>query len=238
MRKTAGVLAVVLWLGTGAAAVWADTHVFTSTSRLYMDQERKTEDEIWIAPGRSWMKSRGRIIVSREDLGVMWFIEPGGTTYREFSMKEFESAAKNAKPDMRKLWLDYYLPEFEWTFKETGETKDFNGFPCRRFEARGEADFSDIQGVYWICETPGIPGGRELRDYILGQIKGDRQRAGQAKIMIDRPDAIVVLREETIEHSIAPTSVQKWNLVKLEEGPAPAGIYDLPAGLKKIENRG
>lgn len=118
----------------------------------------------------------------------------------------------------------------------TGETKEINGFPCRRFEALGEADFAEIKGVYWITEKPGVPGGRALHAYILGQIKGDRQRAGQAKIMTSQPDAVVVLREETIEHSIAPTSVQTWSLVKLEEAPAPPGIYDLPAGLKKIGN--
>lgn len=236
MRKTLGSIALIVVVGAAAAAAWADTHALTSSSRLYMDQERKTEGELWIGPGRSWSKSGNRILISREDLGVWWSIDPGRGSYMEFPLKETEPAAAKAQPDMRKLWLEYYIPEYSWTIHDTGETRDIGGFPCRRFEVQGEADFADIRATYWISESPDVPGGQALRDYILGQIKEDRQRAGQAKIMSDRANAITVLREETIENSIAPTMIVKTTLLKLEEAPAPAGIYDLPAGLKKIED--
>ena len=238
MKRMVGLLALIFWLWPAGLAARADTHALTSSIRFYMDQERKTEGELWIAPGRSWSKSGNRVLISREDLGVMWSIDPGRGSYMEFPLKETEPAAAKAQADMRKLWLDYYLPEYDWTIRDTGETKNIGGFPCRRFEAQGEADFADIKAIYWISESPNVPGGRALRDYVLGQIKEDRQRAGQAKILSGRANAFMVLREETIDNSIAPTMIQKTALIKLEEAPAPAGIYDLPAGLKKIEDRG
>lgn len=233
MRKAHGWIAVSLCFATAAAAARADTHMLTSTSRVYMDQERKTPGEAWIAPGRSWTKSGPRIQITREDLGVVWSIEPGGA-YREYSLKEIEPAPAAAPVDMRKAWLDYYIPEFDWTFAEAGETKEINGFPCRGIKSEGEADFAEIKAAYWVCDAAGVPGGAGLRAFVLSQIKDDRQRAGLGKVLAGRPDAFPVLREETIENSIAPTIVQKWELVKLEEAPAPAGIYDLPAGLKKL----
>ena len=113
MKRMVGLLALIFWLWPAGLAARADTHALTSSSRVYMDQERKTPSELWIAPGRSWSKSGNRILISREDLGVWWSIDPGRGSYREFPLKETKPAAAKAQADMRKLWLDYYLPEYE-----------------------------------------------------------------------------------------------------------------------------
>jgi hypothetical protein len=228
------VLAALACLGTARA----DTHAVVESSRLYLEQETKVTFEYWIAPGQNSRKTPSRATIVREDLGLVWNLDLKGKTYTEIPLKTLEAQATRPKPDMRKLWLDYYDPDYVWTLRDTGETKAFNGFECRGFGATGEADFAEMSATYWICLVPDVPGGRAFHDFYESQYRGDSRMAGLLEILKDHPAGFCVFREEIVEPSIAPTIRTRTRLTRLEEAEAPPGTYDLPEGFKKTGGRG
>jgi hypothetical protein len=236
-RGLNGALAALGSLACLATAL-ADTHAIVESSRFYLEQETKVTFEYWIAPGRNLRKTAGRATIIREDLGLVWNLDLKGKTYTEVPLKALEPRASRPKPDMRKLWLDYYDPDYAWTLKDTGEMKSFNGFECRGFGATGEADFAEMSATYWICLAPDVPGGKAFHDFSESQYRGDSRMAGLLEILRDHPAGICVFREEIVEPSIAPTIRTQTGLAKLEEAEAPPGTYDLPEGFQKVERRG
>lgn len=219
-------------------AVRADTHAIVESSRVYMEQETKVTFEYWMARDRNSRRIPGRATITRDDLGVVWNIDFNGKTYTESRIRKSEGVPAPRKPDMRKLWLEFYEPAYDWTIKNTGEEKMIGGFSCRMFEASGEADFAEINARYWICLAPDTPGGRAFHDYSASQYRGDSRMAALVRLLEDHPAGFCVFREETVEPSIAPTTRVRTGLTKLEEAEAPPGTYDIPDGFKKLESRG
>jgi hypothetical protein len=240
MNKAMACLFIIPGLLAAGAAARADTHAVVESTRLYMDQQTKVTFEYWVAPDRSSRKAAGRATITRDDLGLVWNLDLDGKSYSESVLRKPAAAPPPSGPgrDMRKLWLDYYEPDFAWTIKDTGERKTVNGFDCREFRATGEADFAEMDAAYWICLTPGIPGGKALHDYSLGQYRGDGRMAALLKLLEENPEGFCAYREETVEPSIAPTARAYTGLMKLEEAEAPPGTYEIPAGFRKLDGRG
>ena len=216
----------------------ADTHAVVESSRVYMEQETKVTFEYWLARDRSSRRTPARATITRDDLGVVWTIDLGGKTYTESRIGKPGAAPAPRRPDMRKLWLEFYEPDYDWTVKDTGRSETIGGFPCRVFDASGEADFAEITARYWICQAPETAAGRSFHDYSVGQYRGDGRMAALVRLLEDYPAGICVFREETVEPSIAPKTRVRTGLTRLEEAAAPAGIYDIPDGFKKLENHG
>jgi len=215
----------------------ADVYVKSESSRVYMDNEHKATNEAWLAEGKSYLKSGTRVTIMREDLNKWWVIDLGQKTYREYPLKEAQPPAVPPQPDVATLWLDY-SPEYDWTITDTGEQKEISGFACRRFEVIGDTDFADVAATYWLADAAVLPAGQAYHDSLVKQLSGDPDRAGLLKLLNQQPHTVPVLRQEVIERSIAPTIRQTATLLKIEDAAPPAGVYDLPAGLKKIAAEG
>ena len=241
MNRVIALALAVLGGLAAPGATPADTHAIVESTRLYMDQETKVTSEYWIGPDRSSRTAAGRATITRDDLGLVWNLDLEGKTYSESVLgKPGAATPAPGRPnrDMRKLWLDYYEPDFAWTIKETGERKTILGFDCREFRATGQADFAELSAAYWICLTPGLPSAKALRDYSLDQYRGNARLAALLKILEENPGSFCAYREESVEHSIAPTSRAHTELRRLEEAGAPPGTYEIPAGFRKLDGRG
>ena len=237
MRKPTAPCLALAGLVLSAAGLRADILVKSESSRVYMDTERKQTSELWLAQGKSAQKTGKSLSIIRKDLDKWWTIDLGQKTYWEASIKDAQPPSTPPKPDIHDLWL-YYDPEYEWKVTDTGETKDIDGRNCRRFDVEGIADFASITATYWLADAAGIPGAAAYRDHLVGQLAGDSDRGGLLKLLAANPNKVPLLREETVEHSIATVRRQTLRIVSIEEAAAPAGTYDLPAGLKKMANGG
>lgn len=232
MKRLCMLLLAASWGLIPAGSLTADVTAKVETSRLYMDFERKDVDELWLTDGKSYRKFGNRIVITREDLGVRWYLEPARKTYREIKLEESAGASGETPEDIHTVGMSY-SPEYDWEVNDTGEEKVINGYRCRRFYAVGDADYADIEAMYWICLDKNVGGEAEYGAYMRDQFKGDPQRPRLYDILTEHEGSFPVYREETIENAIAPTMVYKIRLLDLQEAEAPAGIYDLPEGYKK-----
>ena len=235
MKKFLFFILFFLLLIPWVAVLTADVHVKTETTRLYMDFETTYPNEVWLAEGKNYRKVRDRVFITREDLGVRWFIDLSKKTYFEVEMEpEAQEGPDKTEEDIHTAAYSYN-PEYDWKITDTGEEKEINGIRSRCFLAEGDADFAEIVSQYWICVDENIPGGREFRDYMLEQVKNDPQRPKLYDLMQKYEAGFPVYREDTIINAIAPTMFYKIKLLKLEMADAPPGIYDIPEGFKKLE---
>jgi hypothetical protein len=237
-RGFALAIAILGVLSAAVGTARADAHAVVESTRLYMDQETKVTFEYWIAPDRSSRSASGRVTITRGDLGLAWDLDLNARSYTESVIQKPQSPPSRQGQDMRKLWLDFYEPEFDWTVRETGASRSFIGFDCREFRASGEADFAEMSAVYWICLAPDVPGAKAFHDYSLTQYRGVGRMTALSRLLEENPDGICAYREEAVENSIAPTVRATTSLTKLEEAEAPPGTYDIPAGFKKLAGRG
>ncbi|OGD21401.1 MAG: hypothetical protein A2W03_06585 [Candidatus Aminicenantes bacterium RBG_16_63_16] len=238
MNKAMACFLISLGILSAGGSALADTRAVVESTRIYMDQETKVTLEYWIARDRSLRTSPGRATITRDDLGLVWNLDLNAKSYTESVLRKPASPPPRPKPDMRKLWQDFYEPDYSWTIKDTGARKTVNGFDCREFRAAGEADFAEISASYWICLTPGLPGGKTFHDHFLGQYRGDSRLAALLKLLEENPGSLCAYREEAVENSIAPAVRSHTELKKLEEAEAPPGTYEIPAGFRKVEARG
>ncbi len=238
MKRVAALLLAVTGFLSADGRARADTHAVVESTRLYMDEETKVTFEYWIARDMSSRKANGRATITRDDLGLVWNLDLNEKTYTESALRKPAPKPSRRSSDMRKLWLDYYDPEYDWTITSTGAEKTIGGFNCREFKAVGEADFAEMSATYWVSLVPGVPGAQVFRDYTLSQYHGDSRLAALMKILEDYPDGVCVYREETVEHSIAPAARAKTGLSKLEVAEPPPGTYEIPSGFRKLGGRG
>lgn len=221
-----------LLMGTAAA----DVHIVVESKFIYRSMERKTMLEYWVTDKKSYRKINHRVQITREDLGLTWTIDAKKKTYREKKIETGGKPLPKESVDIHTLEFDYE-PVYDWTVKETGETKIINGFACRCFLAVGDSDFSEIRSKYWMCMETKVPGASQFHRLSLKRQERDESGGGLLEVLKKHKNSFPVFMEDVHEKPIAPTMRFETTLVTLEETTAPPGIYDIPEGFKKSSKR-
>lgn len=145
-------LNLILFVLVGAARTPAPpsataVHVVIETERVYMGAVTKGQVEYWLAPDRTWVSRRGRITITRRDLGVRWRLDPSAKTYVEDKLRPPSSApaAAAAAPgtEIHSARFDYE-PQFAWTVTPSNRVTVASR-TCREFSAEGHADYAETR---------------------------------------------------------------------------------------------
>ena len=227
-------IVITAWLSVGAAAPPPTAvHVIIDAERAYMGAVQKRQIEHWLASEMNWANDRGRITITRRDLGVRWRIDPAKKSYTEEPLSTPTApAAPSADEDVRTARFDYE-PEFDWTVTPGART-EVVGRAAREYTAQGHADFAQttVRFVVGARVTPktdpdvnGLLAGLALVDSIARFLRDAAHARGNGALLSF---------EETDEPAIAPTMVQRAKISTLEVAAPPAGIFDLPSGFSKL----
>ncbi len=228
---------------TSASDVHSDVHVVIETSRTYMDHTTKFTDEYWLTDDKIYQKRNNRVYITRKDLKLIWSIDSKEKTYsgrkiEDQSNLEKKKGSKSKQKEIQKADIHdlgfHYEPDYEWEIKETDETKDINGFPCRLFLAEGQADFAEIILKFWICTEIQLPGAAEYHGFLMEELEGDVEQEPVLETLKKYKNSFPVYQEQIIENAISPTLHYETCLITLEITDAPQSIYDLPQGIKKL----
>ncbi len=251
LRARYPLAALVLFLA--APLVAGDVHsVFTSGTSWY-GRETSATTENWVGPDKEYHKKTYEISIVRRDLGVRWSLNPADKTYVEYPLAGKppakpgakparaaaapESAAEKEKEDLRFVGLlSTSEPDFEWSDRELGGTEAVAGIPCRLFLVRGDADFASIEIRLGIApEAAGtMPPPAEFQDVF----RRDREALERVeKVMAGFPKGALLKMSLAADPPIGDIRKASLELEVFEEKAAPAGIYDLPAGYKKVERK-
>ncbi len=235
-KGTKRFLAAVAVCGlSGAGAVSADIHLVSVQTRSYAgaSRTRNSTEELWACPDKEYRNTGGRVMITRRDKGIAWSIDPGAGTYTE---RPIGKPAVPAAPEISEKPHNQgyeYVPEYDWKIEDAGSPEVVSGVPCRKHVLDGDADLSARVIELWTAPDlgPTLPRDARTLGYFLA-----RTETGPLLARWDALKDRFVLRERVTEDPpIGPTWVQETEFTKFEAADPPAGIYDLPPGLKKQE---
>ena len=146
----------------------ADDHLTWSMKRTYMGRTYPPQtSEVWIAESKTYVRDGTVVTITRHDLGKRWILNPRTKKYLEEPLAA-PPASPNAPPKEGKFRIQEYgwdyVPVYEWSVKETGETAVIDGRTCAKIILTGEADFATESRELWIAKDIPIDQNRYFAD--------------------------------------------------------------------------
>ncbi|MGZ7065037.1 MAG: hypothetical protein ACXVI6_01635 [Candidatus Aminicenantales bacterium] len=232
-QKTFLACCLLFVLGGSAAA---DDHVVKELKRTYMGRTSPAQaSEVWVGADRTFVREGSVIVITRHDLKKRWLVLPGRKRYLEEPLAVPLEKDEPAKPARIQEYGFDYRPLYEWTLQETRETATLGGLLCRKIIARGEAEYASEMREMWVAAAPPI----DIKAYYE---KIEKPNFDQRWVKIyqgneDLRKGLVMKSRVTTEPAIATTSVVEITVTRVERTKPPDGIYELPAGLRKVMTR-
>jgi hypothetical protein len=229
----------------GVMAVWlvplsaADDHLAWSMKRTFMGRTFPPQtSEVWIADGKTYVREGVVVTITRLDLGKKWILNQRTKKYLEEPLTPAPAAAAAPPKEDKFRIQEYgwnYVPVYEWSAKETGETAAIDGRTCAKIVLTGEADYATESREIWIAKEAPIDPGR----YYARVVEPNLEAALLAvyRAMPALKTGLAVKTVTTQERPIGSPIVWENVLTKLETAEPPAGIYDLPADYKQAKTR-
>ena len=226
-------LTVVGGTFSGAAVSDApDDHIISQQSRTYMGNTTPpAPNEVWISDQAVLMSSGRTTVLLRFDLGKRYYLNPIQKRYYE-ELLEGQDASASAAPERIQEVGWNYVPDYDWILQDTEEERVIDGRASRRLILKGEADYAQEVRDFWISRDVPIDLDRYYRLLSKRELRG-RLLTIYEKTPLLRQGFILESRTTT-EHPIAPTMIWTNKVIKLERAEPPAGIYDIPPDLQKV----
>lgn len=194
---------------------------------------RYDTSETWVGDGKVYARgSDGGVFIARTDLGKAYLIDHGAKSYSEmpFDLSDIFASI----PDKDKKVVQEaagMMGNIKTAVTSTDETKKIKGWNTSKFVVK--IDMAMMQTLTNVYATQDIKIDGKLlflsNQCMMARIPGFTDMINEMK----KVKGVPVFSEGYVEMmgTRAKTSME---LVEYKEGDAPAGIYDLPKGYKKI----
>jgi len=237
VAQAAGIVAgLAVLAGAAAGPARADDHVVGELRRSYMGRTYPAQpSEAWLGADRTYIRDGGVIIITRLDLGKRWIVFTGRKKYLEESLSLPLENKGPAPPERLQEYGFDYEPRYEWTVHETAESATLGGLACRKYVVRGDAEYAEEVREMWVAESPPVDAKAYFERVVKPGLDPAWVRIYEHHGALRR--GLVMKSVATTEPAIAPTTVVEVLVTKLETSAPPAGIYDLPSGLRKVATR-
>jgi len=227
---------VVVALTAAAAPAFAapDDNIIFRQTRTYMGNTMPPmTQEIWVGDQAVWMSSGRTTVLLRFDLGKRFYLNPSQKRYYEEPLAETAAAGQTASERIQEAGWSY-VPEYDWTLRDTGEEKVIDGRTCRRLVLDGDADYAEEIREYWISRDVPVDMDRYYRLLTKRELRGQLLALYETTPLLRQ--GFIVESRTTTENPIAPTMVWTGQVTKLEKADPPAGIYEVPADFQKADS--
>jgi hypothetical protein len=251
------VMTVLVVFVCGAAQAWADVYMKQKTHMggfTMMGQTQPEKDEvmvIWLGPDRARtdQESGNSSTILLADKQIIYMIDHAKKEYSEMPLdleKMFEEAAAAADPKdkeaMEKMpgfmkgMMKGVMGNMQAKVTETGETKKIGDWNCRKYLIEMSLGMGgESKGEAWATEDLKI-------DYAMAFTAANAMMAsmpGFEKIIQEMKKVKGVIVQQTAKVNMMGAEVETTTeLLEATEKDAPAGMYDVPAGYKKVKAMG
>ena len=236
MAKRTLLLCLTLAVAVAAAPAFGspDDHIVSQQSRTYMGNTMPpmTQD-LWVSDQAVWMSSGRTTALIRFDLGKRFYLNPAQKRYYEEPLAGSTAPAQAAPERIQEVGFNY-VPDYDWTLRDTGEEKVIDGRTCRRLILDGDADYAEEVREYWIARDVPIDLGRYYRLLTKRDLKGQLLTIYETTPLLR--EGFILESLTTTENPIAPTIVWMNKVTKLEKADPPAGTYEVPPDFQKVNS--
>ncbi|MDH4197852.1 MAG: hypothetical protein OEW05_10620 [Candidatus Aminicenantes bacterium] len=235
--RLVSIMVVVLFAAAGAAApafAAPDDHIVSQQSRTYMGNTTPPmTQEMWVGDQAVWMFSGRVTALLRFDLGKRFYLNAAQKRYYEEPLTDSVTPAPTAPERIQEVGWNY-VPEYDWTLRDTGEEKVIDGRTCRRLILDGDADYAEEVREVWVSRDVPIDLGRYYRLLTERELRGQLLAIYETTPLLR--EGFILESRTTTENPIAPTIVWTSKVMKLEKADPPVGIYELPSDFKKVDS--
>jgi hypothetical protein len=230
-RVTTIIVTLVVAVLALALKAPADDHIISQQARTIMSSPLSPmTQEMWISDQAVWISLGRTTDLFLFDLGKRFYLNPAQKRYYEEPLAGSPGAAKALPERIQEAGYNY-VPDYDWTLRDTGEEKVIDGRSCRRLILDGDADYAEEVREYWVSRDVPIDPGRYYR------LLTNRDLRGQLLAIYERTpllrEGFIIESRTTIGNPSAPTIVNASRVGKVEKADPPRGIYEVPSGFEK-----
>lgn len=230
------VLPWVLAAGLASAAS-ADDHVLSEARMTYMGRTSPPQtSETWTSADKGYLREGRVVVITRHDLGKRWTILTGPKRYLEETLGGRREAAEPPPGPVRIQEYGFeYEPSYEWKVEISPSTETVNGFACRKIQARGVADYAEEVREIWVASDVPIDVKSHYERVVKPGLEPAWLRIVESTDLLRK--GLAIRARVTTEPAIAPTRTTEILVTRVERAAPPEGIYELPAGLQRVQTR-
>jgi hypothetical protein len=187
--------------------------------------------QIWVGDEAVHI-SRGRsVVLLRFDLEKRITLNPERELFLAEPLAEAPSAAPEEPERIQEVGWDY-VPDYDWTLRDTGEERVVDGRTRRLVVLEGDADYAEEVRELWVSGDVPVDVDRYFR------LVASREPTGGLPALFERTpilrDGFIVESRTTTENPIAPTIILETRVVKMETAEPPPGIYEVPPDYQEV----
>jgi hypothetical protein len=201
---------------------------------------------LWITSDKARNDMDDKSTIIRLDRNVMIVLDHVKKTWMEIPLNFAEAAQKQAEKEGPSDEELAKLPEsmrnlmkgamgMKITVTETGESKNINGWNCRKYVQKIEGMVSSESEV-WASQDVKMDEKllAKFNAAMMASMPGLKESLGDLQKQMEKIKGVAVLSTtaSTVMNTKMKSSVE---LVEVKEGSAPAGIFDAPADYKKLK---
>jgi hypothetical protein len=201
---------------------------------------------MWVAADKARNDMDDKSTIVRLDRNVLIILDHAKKKYMEIPLNFAEAAAGQAKKegmseeDMAKLPesmrnLMKGAMKMNVAITETNETKNINGWNCRKYIQKIEGMIT-MESEVWASQDVKMDAKllSKFSAAFMAMNPGLKESLGDLQKQMEKIKGVAVLTstESTIMNSKMKSSVE---LIEVKEGSAPAGSYEVPADYKKTK---
>lgn len=223
MRNFSWLFAFILFAATSLLSQEGMYTEHESKTQGIMGQpDRESQSRTWLLEDRLRSEEGQNVTIVRFDLGKVWTIMLDKNTYFEMSVDELAAMAKMGMGMMQQTG------ELKFNFESTGRTKKINNWNCKEVVAKS----SFMTQHMWLSED--LPFNKD--DYYKfyknsPQIKELVESFYKAEQLKGYP-----VLTETEVNMMGMKIQSSSRLVKIEKKKLEAGLFELPANVKQVDN--
>ncbi len=231
------ILSLMILFPGSAATARADDHIIRESKRTYMGSTRDLpKSEFWISARKAFIRDEATVVLIDFDKMKQFVLMPNKKRYVEEAYPSRTSQIRGPSQNSGSRISDFgfsYVPQFDWSVKETGETATINGTTCSRVVLTGEADYAQEVRELWIATESPVDATRFYSRIVAPFLDERKAELNRRFPVLTR--GLVMKTTITIEPAIAPCTVMEENTT-VEQAPPPAGIYEIPSGYTKASS--
>ncbi|MBP7864735.1 MAG: DUF4412 domain-containing protein [Acidobacteria bacterium] len=217
--------AVLALSGAAAAGVYIEqqNHMDAFTMMGQNSPEKNTIDKIYMETGKMAMQGEGNDVIVRLDLKKMYIVDRAAKTYQVADLP------LQFPPEFAQMMS---MMTFDVDVKKTGETRQVSGYNCEKvvLTLSGGMVNMKMTMTMWCTKDIKIPFGDyfEMSATMMSSNPSMKQMMDKMKSI----DAGFPVESEMAMEVMGSAMRGTTKLLKVENKPIPAAVFDPPAGFK------
>jgi len=198
---------------------------------------------VWITEDKACSDNEEQSTIIRLDKGITYLLDHKKKTYMILNVDLSKvSSSTNSEVDKEEIEqfqsMMNHMMRLEISIKPTGEKQKIGKWNCEKYTQKVVTGMGSMNTEIWATDQIRINHDvyTKFAAAMFASVPGMQNMVDSITREMQKVKGVSVLTKTTSE-LMGQTITSSTELLEAKEGKAPAGIFDLPSGYKKVEMR-